>query len=250
MPDKDDPARLLYPGFTDRIMVDTWRGKVRVRKWPAKRGRPKSANVRAQNDWFRDANRLASRAPGTQMSVAIAATKNSGLYPRDLLLRMMAGNLGTLRLADGRDLTKATKRIEPVSFQGVILNLLGHTVITANVSTALTWPLPIYDPLGFWSAGAPTLITIPPNISIVRFTGGLKFGNGLSARMRIWFQPAAGTGPRASSGLLTNVGLTLDSGPVLVNEGDSLGLSVNVTRTLTPEDGDQSFFSCEILEAT
>jgi len=173
MPSKDDPARLLYPGFSGRVMVDTWRGKVRVRKWPDKRGRPKSAAVRAQNDWFRDANRLASRAPGTQAATAIEITQGSGLYPRDILMRMMAGNLGPIILPNGDTLTKATKRIEPVLFQGTTLQLTAPFAVLANTVTPITWPLPVIDKLGMWSPGAPTLLTIPAGVKTVRLSGVL-----------------------------------------------------------------------------
>ncbi len=77
------------------MMVDAVRGTLRVRRWPKKRGPPKSAAQRFWIDWFRQANLLAKYAdPMSQIrSKEIAA--GSGLYPRDVLLKAMRGRLYT-----------------------------------------------------------------------------------------------------------------------------------------------------------
>lgn len=75
------------------IVVDTVRGVLRVRKWPRKRGTPKSALQRWWNDWFRQANKLAKYASGYDQARAIEITKDSGMYPRDVMLAAMRGRL-------------------------------------------------------------------------------------------------------------------------------------------------------------
>ncbi len=74
-------------------MIDTLRGVLRVRKWPKKRGTPRSALQRWWIDWFRQANILAKYVDGASQARAIAMTKGSGLYPRDVLLKAMRGRL-------------------------------------------------------------------------------------------------------------------------------------------------------------
>lgn len=74
-------------------MIDTVRGVLRVRRWPKKRGRPKSALQRWWNDWFKQANLLAKYADGLSQANAISMTKGTGLYPRDVLLSAMRGRL-------------------------------------------------------------------------------------------------------------------------------------------------------------
>lgn len=69
------------------------RGVLRVRKWPRKRGTPKSALQRWWIDWFKQANKLAKYADGASQARAIEITKNSGMYPRDILLAAMRGRL-------------------------------------------------------------------------------------------------------------------------------------------------------------
>lgn len=249
MPLKDDPDRLLYPGFTNRVMVDTWRGVVRVRKWPDKRGRPKSAAVRAQNDWFRDANRLASRAPGAQVSTAIEITKGSGLYPRDILLRMMAGNLGPIILPNGDTLTKATKRIEPVLYQGTTLQLTANFPLLANTLTPITWPLPVIDKLGMWSPGAPTLLTIPAGVKTVQLFGTL---DSIAANVHTCFHQIHMNG--ALIVLISNTGVNANAVPIStpavpVVAGDTFSLQAFTSLASNLQALPITSFTLNVLEA-
>lgn len=249
MPDKDDPGRILYPGFTDRIMVDTFRGKVRVRKWPEKRGRPKSERVRAQNDWFRDVNKLASRAPGTQMASAIAITKNSGLYPRDILIRMMAGNLGSIPMDDGSERTKASLEIKPVTFQGARTDLLTPATLTANVAYFIDWPLPVFDPLGIWNVGLPKRLTVPVGVSVVRITGAISTTAGGVHKYRFLIYKNGLPYARLEAGWAFSNGGTIDSGPDWCVPGDYYELRITIDRNGSLLAGAWTNFAMEILTA-
>ncbi len=79
--------------LSGKIMVDTVRGVLRVRKWPKKRGTPKSASQRWWNDWFRQANLLAKYVDAATMRKAIELTAGTGMYPRDIILKAMRGRL-------------------------------------------------------------------------------------------------------------------------------------------------------------
>ncbi len=81
--------------YSGKFMVDTVRGVLRVRKWPRKRGTPKSASQLYWIDWFRQANRLAKYVDGASAARAIEITAKSGMYPRDILLAAMRGRLYT-----------------------------------------------------------------------------------------------------------------------------------------------------------
>lgn len=74
-------------------MVDTVRGALRVRKWPKKYGKPRSALQAWWIDWFRQANLLAKYVDGMTAARAITLTKGTGLYPRDIILKAMRGRL-------------------------------------------------------------------------------------------------------------------------------------------------------------
>ncbi len=75
------------------MMIDTVRGVLRVRKWPRKYGKPRSALQAYWVDWFKQANLLAKYADAMSQRRAIEMTKGSGLYPRDVLLKAMRGRL-------------------------------------------------------------------------------------------------------------------------------------------------------------
>lgn len=74
-------------------MIDSVRGVLRVRKWPRKYGKARSALQQYWIDWFRQANLLAKYADGMTQARAIALTKGTGLYPRDIMLKAMRGRL-------------------------------------------------------------------------------------------------------------------------------------------------------------
>ncbi len=87
------PRAQRMASIRGRVMIDTVRGVLRVRKWPKKRGTPKSALQRFWIDWFTQANLLAKYVDGASAARAIEMTKGTGLYPRDVLLEAMRGRL-------------------------------------------------------------------------------------------------------------------------------------------------------------
>lgn len=76
-------------------MIDAVRGVLRVRKWPRKRGPPRSAAQAFWVDWFKQANLLAKYADGMSQVRAKQMAQGSGMYPRDILLKAMRGRLYT-----------------------------------------------------------------------------------------------------------------------------------------------------------
>ncbi len=90
------------PSYSGKFMIDTVRGILRVRKWPKKRGTPKSALQRWWIDWFRQANLLAKYVDAASARRAIEITANSGMYPRDVLLAAMRGRLYTWQDQNGK----------------------------------------------------------------------------------------------------------------------------------------------------
>lgn len=76
-------------------MIDVVRGVLRVRKWPRKRGKPKSESQRYWIDWFKQANLLAKYADAYTQVRAKEITAHTGMYPRDIILAAMRGRLYT-----------------------------------------------------------------------------------------------------------------------------------------------------------
>jgi len=90
---RDIPVARRGPSYRGRVMIDTVRGVIRVRRWPKKPGPPRSAKQLWQMDWFTQANLLAKYADPMSQVAAKEMTKGTGLYPRDVLLKAMAGRL-------------------------------------------------------------------------------------------------------------------------------------------------------------
>lgn len=95
------PRKQKLASYTGRVMIDTVRGVLRVRKWPKKRGTPTSERQLFWIDWFRQANELAKYADPMSQVRAIEEAKNTGKYPRDVLLQAMRGRLYTWADSDG-----------------------------------------------------------------------------------------------------------------------------------------------------
>lgn len=143
-------------------MIDSVRGTLRVRKWPKKRGPPKSAKQAWWVDWFVQANRLAKYADGASMARSIAMTKGSGLYPRDVLLMAMRGRLYNWVDSDGwRWYSMAA--IGDISNS---LDVLGQTVGDILVRAVDRWRPPAPGGAGQvltnQGPGAPPIWSAPP----------------------------------------------------------------------------------------
>ncbi len=119
-------------------MIDTVRGVIRVRKWPKKRGTPKSPKQRFWNDWFSQANKLAKYADPMSQVRAIEMTKGTGQYPRDVLLMAMRGSLYYWADATG------WKWFSVASIQGLSdsLDILAQTVGSVLVRATDRWRTP------------------------------------------------------------------------------------------------------------
>jgi len=87
------PKRQKPANFTGRLMVDTVRGVLRVRKWPRKRGKPTHATTIFWNEWFTEANLLTKYVDAATMRRAIQMTTGTPQYPRDVILAAMRGRL-------------------------------------------------------------------------------------------------------------------------------------------------------------
>lgn len=151
-------------------MVDSVRGVLRVRKWPKKRGPPKSAKQAFWVDWFIQANRLAKYADGMSLARAIEMTKDSGLYPRDVLLMAMRGRLYNWVDQDGW-------RWYSVAAIGDIsesLDVLGQTVGDILVRAVDRWRPPPAGSVGqvLTHAGPAAPPVWAPSTGVGGFVGG------------------------------------------------------------------------------
>ena len=137
---RSETGKQRYPAFQGRLIYDTWRGQQRVRSWPRKRGPSKTYGQQIQTAWFKAANQLAKFAAPSQQKVAIEATRNTGLYPRDVIVRAMGAGLIDVVEPDGTLVQYRQDRMDKVAFHGAILELVVNAAIPLNTVTPLTWP--------------------------------------------------------------------------------------------------------------
>ena len=246
-----DPKQQRFPILKGNLVVDSFRGTLRVRKWPRKRGPSKSQAVRDQNQWFTDANKLAKHCAASQQREAIRATLNSGLYPRDLLVKQISGGMFDLVLENGRVLTSQRAGVEAMAFNGFALRLVTPFNIPLATETAPDWPLPERDTAGFWDGVNPSFITIPNDVSMMQFNAGFMT-NGApgghlvtlildNASRRMARQDAEETGQHATS---------VGTGPVLVTPGDVWTAKFFLTLGGGDLSAITTFFNGTVLEAT
>lgn len=251
MPREPKPREKIdRPALKGKLVVDTFRGQVRVRAWPRKRGPAKDGALKRQQDWFRDVTQLIKYAPASQIIDAMEATKGTGLYPRDLLMRAIASGLVDLVTADGFFLQHRNRALEPVMWQGVINRLNADLNIPAGIGTVIPWPLPVLDTNAYWNVAAPTLYTIPAGVNIVQLFAGALENLNPNGRLLLQINHStmgaladswSGTGGTLSGAICT--------GPVVVNAGDTLSCSVLRTQAGRLSGTQGTFFGMTVLQA-
>lgn len=112
------------PSTRGRTYTYIRKGQVIVAPWPRKRTKAEVDKVRGQMEWFRQANLLAKYAAAKEQAEAIRVTKGSAFYPRDLMLKCMAGRAWAVITAEG-------KVLYPVAAQQDVsrsLDVLGQVI--------------------------------------------------------------------------------------------------------------------------
>jgi hypothetical protein len=244
------PNRLQYPGLGNELVFDTFRGRVRVRKWPKKRGTPKSKTVRLINSRFAQATYIGKRCDAGQVVTAMEAVKGSGLYPRDLLARYILNCPVVLLLPNGQSIEKEHPGVIPVSFQGARVERTSAQTLAAGVLTTLVWQTPVIDTAAFFSASSATRLTVPPGVAKLRIEAGLITNSATAGLYSIRVGKNGVftlAGSRASTDGLGR--LSLSTGPINVVPGDFFEVQAVCTTAHTALAEPGTFLSAEVLEA-
>ena len=244
-----NPKQQRFPKLSGIVMVDTFRGQIRVRKWPRKRGPSKLAKQRRQVAWLIGASKLAKRVWHEQIKLAMIMTKGTGLYPRDLLIHQMSGGMYDVYMEDGRHYLPRAFFRETKMFQGVILELDVMKTFAANVASVVSWPLPVLDTLGFWNVAAPTLITIPEGINVVELHGAISVTPDSGKLLATIFKTALPMAGESTTIGFNIISCQAASGPIPVVAGDTFWLRGVCTLTRTTEPSRRTFLALNVLDA-
>lgn len=247
---KNEPSKLWSPGLRGAIVVDSVRGSLRVRAWPKKRGTSKSAAVRKQNEWFKGANALARFAASSQQREAIRLTKNSGLYPRDLMMRAMAGNLVDQLDMGDRIVRKGKVEVTPVKFQGVSIIKTSPQSLPSGGNITIIWDLPEVDTGAFWDVANPTRLVIPAKVSLVRLDVCIEAETGSSSKLRMGLRKNQVPICRLETGTDFTVGGTMSVPAIRVEEGDFFDVTCLAEASKQLGVDGRTRFGLNVLEAS
>jgi hypothetical protein len=230
-------------------VVDVDKGKLRLRKWPNKRGVPGSPIVRAMNSWLASAVQLSKHMDPYTASAAIAQAGGTGLYPRDLVIKAMAGNIADLVFLSGQIITKRRYFLEPVMYQGARVQRVSNLSIPANTQTVIAWEQPIIDTAALFSLAAPTRLTIPAGVTRINALAGFyvttgAINNCYAAIRRNGSIIIGGFAAQAAN--TKNFGCT--TGPVNVAAGDYIEAICLVQTVGTLQARIESYFACDLIE--
>lgn len=242
-------AKQDFKSLRGILMVDSVRGRMRARVWPRKRGKPKAAVTLAWNQWFKDAARLSKFIDPKLTIAAMEQTKNTGLYPRDVIFQAMSVGVGDIVLPDGQLYQHGPRVRFKIMYQGAIIRPTANISIGSGSVVFVPWPLPVLDTLGFWSSGSPTRLTIPAGVQIVRFFGGANSTTSNNGRttMQVRLNGSAVKG-------FTNVdapgtsGAEVETGPVVVSEGDYAELGVFFETATVLNSIGATYFGVDVLQ--
>ena len=226
-----DPWRLRKPALRGGIVVDTFRGTVRARAWPRKRGRPKSAAVREQNEWFKAVNKLTRVIPPSQQKLAILITKGSGQYPRDLLMTSVSRGVFDFADQNGRIIRMRRERIELAGFQGARLERDSNITLAQNSAYRVPYNVPVLDTAQMYDPATPGVLTVPPGVDLIEFTCGCRIEPGagsIGANIRQVGGAAVSAEWRQAS---EQAWLTMTTGPLPVSPGEQYEVSLFIEAT-------------------
>ena len=235
--------------------MDTLNGKIRVRAWPRRRGKPKStAQAETQSTFaeYQRAWRYIAPQFAKQLTEAVSGTP---LYPRDILTSMLANRFCQFQMPDGRILYPVTTRNQVSEALDAISQTEGFILVRGEQfwearpyvpgledgalvqitspfswTTAGTYAVPfdeaVYDSALLWDASQPTRLTIPAGVSSIQLfammqtaTGGGQFLGQVRKNGSLYPNVVPGL-PQADTDTAGTDSVNLAGAPIPVEEGD------------------------------
>lgn len=243
------PTGTRGPSIRGSLVVYPLRGRLVVRSWPKKRGKKLHPKVREQVEWFKEAVQLAKYADPESQRRAIEWSKGTGLYPRDLIVHAMAGNL--LEFADENDnvYKKHKFATETAVFQGARVVRTTNITIPSNTTFRINWQSPILQTTPIWSPSNPDRLTVPDGVSIVSVEAGLQSSVTQGGLWVHLIKDAAGTlysGAGSEFNGFRNIAAS--TGPIPVSPGDYFVVDTFTVGARQLTAGSSVFFSMTLLE--
>lgn len=248
---KSNPKLQNLPALEGGVEVYPFRGKLCIRKKKAKKGPKKSAKQQRQVDWFSQARRLIKYSEPQQMRRAIEQTRNTLIYPADLLMMAMAGNyIDTIETPE-QTYTKWEPQLMPVAYQGCVTGLDATETGGSFSNVTPDLGLPSIQTVGIWAPSEPTRLQVPANVGVVEV--GFKYRLSLSSDAwgSLWITKNGADNIAYGAGrYFSLIQGICSTGPILVNEGDYFEFTGRFGAGYTWPKSDQNQFWMTILTAT
>lgn len=138
-----------------------------------------------------------------------------------------------------------------MSFNGAIIRPTVTVNVAAGVPTVPSWPLPVLDTFGFWSVANPGRFTIPAGVEIIRLDANAVALASTTQRIFVRFvHNGVFRGAYTNYGAAGTAGANTSSGPMVVNAGDFVELSVFLQLTAQLAGTGDTYFSLTVLQTS
>lgn len=244
------PRGFKPPSLKGAVIVDDYRGKLRLRAWPRKRGKKQTYKQKWFTSRFGEAARLAVFAPPEEYERAKELAHSTGLYPGDMIRSAMLGGSMEVEGTDGDVWKRYHAMVHPVTWQGARVLRASNLAISASTVTSVPWQTVELDTASIFDAGNPTRLVVPESVSVVSLAAG-AFSQEVKAQDWLgWIAKNGNIRYAQNMNLMTGWrAVNMETGPIKVVEGDYFELQVftDLARALTALDA--TFLSMTILQA-
>lgn len=162
----------------------------------------------------------------------------------------------SLGLLAGYSQANVVSVAERMPFLGALMYRSSALTIASSTETPVTWNATAYDTSSMWSAGAPTLLTVPVGVTRVRLTANVAWQVQVSGSRRIRIEKVGGGsyGYGVDSRVATSIYETRHSAQTAilpVSAGDAFYLTV-FSNYANPLDlmADRTWLSMEVVKGT
>jgi len=245
------PDYSLLPSSKGRFIVDTYRGKFRIRAWPKKRGPATSGPLKEIQRRFREATQVMKYCDAKFHNQAINIAKGNGIYPRDVLGHAILCGMVDMIDEYGQVETCWKPILEQAMYQGCRVQRTSNLSVLAATTTPIPWQQAIIQTVPIFDLALPNRLTVPSNVNIVELKAGFRGNTAVTNTTQFVIRK---NGSEFVAELTVDNDSTpageIDTGPIPCIAGDwfdctFFGVSANVIAAVQ-----RTYFAMEIKQTT
>jgi len=247
--DIPDPRQL--PSSRGKYIIDTYRGKFRIRSWPRKAGPATNPYLQRIQQRFKEATHTMKFVDAKFVNQAIEIARGKGLYPRDVLGHAIMSGMVDMIDEFGQIETHWEPRLEQVMYQGCRVQRTSNLSVLAATTTPIPWQQAIIQTVPIFNLALPNRLTVPSNVNIVELKAGFRGNTAVTNTTQFVIRK---NGSEFVAELTVDNDSTpageIDTGPIPVIAGDwfdvtYFGVSANVIAAVQ-----RTYFAMELKNTT